>query len=97
MYVATARITLHLLSSGSLKDKRQVVRSVLARARNQFEVAAAEVDSQEVWNLAVIGVACVSGDGGHALGMVERVIRSIEASRPDVEVTEATTDVLTVE
>lgn len=97
MYVATALITLHLLDSGSLKDKRQVIRSILARARNQFEVAAAEVGSQEMWNLAQIGIASVSGDSGHALGIVERVIHSIEASRPDVEVTEATTDVMSVE
>lgn len=97
MYVATAHITLHLLASGSLKDKRQVIRSILAKARNQFEVAAAEVGSQDIWNLAQIGIAYVSGDHGHALAMVERVIRSIEASRPDIEVTEATTDVMSVE
>lgn len=97
MYVATARITLHLLASGSLKDKRQVIRSILARARNQFEVAAAEVGSQDVWNLAVIGIAAVSGDSGHAQEVVERVIRAIEAWRPDVEITEATPDMLSME
>ena len=67
MYVATAHITLHLFESVSLKDKRQVVRSILARARNQFEVAAAEVGSQDMWNLAEIGIASVAGDSGHAL------------------------------
>jgi hypothetical protein len=97
MYVATAHITLHLFASESLKDKRQVIRSVLARARNQFEVSAAEVGRQDVWNLAELGIACVSGDSGHALEVVEHVIRSIEASRPDLEVTEATTDVMSVE
>lgn len=97
MYVATARITLHLFASGSLKDKRQVIRSVLARARNQFEVSAAEVGRQDIWNLAEIGVACVSGDSAHALEVVEAVIRSIETSRPDVEITEAATEILTIE
>ena len=97
MYVATAHITLHLFDSGSLKDKRQVVRSILTRARNQFDVAAAEVGSQGMWNLAEIGIACVSGDSGHALDIVERVIRSIETSRPDLEITEAATDVVSVE
>lgn len=97
MYVATARITLHLFDSGSLKDKRQVIRSILSRARNQFEVSAAEVGHQDVWNLAELGIAYVSGDSGHALAVVERVIHSIEASRPDLEITEATTDVVTVE
>ncbi len=97
MYVATAHITLHLFDSGSLKDKRQVVRSILARARNQFEVAAAEVGSQDMWNLAEIGIASVAGDSGHALDVVERVIRSIETSRPDLEITQASTDVVSVE
>src|SRR5579859_708446 len=97
MYVATAHITLRLFDSGSLKDKRQVVRSILTRARNQFDVAAAEVGSQDIWNLAEIGIAYVSGDSGHALDIVERVIRSIETSRPDLEIREAATDVVSVE
>lgn len=97
MYVATAHITLRLFDSGSLKDKRQVVRSILTRARNQFDVAAAEVGSQDIWNLSEIGIAYVSGDIRHALDIVERVIRSIETSRPDLEITEAATDVVSVE
>ncbi len=97
MYVATAHITLHLFDSVSLKDKRQVIRSILSRARNQFEVATAEVGSQEMWNLAEIGVAYVSGDSGHALDVVEKVIRFIETSRPDIEITGSSTDVISVE
>lgn len=97
MHVATAHITLRLFASASLKDKRQVVRSILARARNQFEVSAAEVGSQDIWNLAEIGVACVSGESAHALEVIEQVIRSIESSRPDVEITQADTDVIAVE
>jgi uncharacterized protein len=97
MYVATVRITIHLFASDSLKDKRQVLRSVLARARNQFEVSAAEVGSQELWNQAEIGLAYVSNSAAHAEEVIEHAIRSIEASRPDIEITQATTDVLTVE
>jgi len=97
MYVATAHITLRLFDSASLKDKRQVIRSILARARNQFEVAAAEVGSQDMWNLATLGIACVSGDSGHALKVVEGVIQAIETSRPDVEITQASTDVIAIE
>ncbi len=97
MYVATALITLHLLDSGSLKDKRQVIRSILSRARNQYEVAAAEVGSQDMWNLAELGIAYVSSASGRALEVVEKVIRSIETTRPDVEVTESSTEVITIE
>jgi uncharacterized protein YlxP (DUF503 family) len=97
MYVATAHITIHLFASGSLKDKRQVIRSILARARNQFEIAAAEVGSQGLWNLAEIGLACVSNTSAHALEVIEEAVRSIESSRPDVEITQAVTDVVTIE
>lgn len=97
MYVATAHITIHLFASDSLKDKRQVLRSVLARARNQFELSAAEVGSQGLWNQAEIGLAFVSGKAAHAAEVIEHAIRSIESSRPDIEITQADTDILTIE
>ena len=83
--------------SQSLKDKRQVVRSVLQRLRNQFAVAAAEVDSHDLRQLAIIGLASVSGDAAHAEEILEHAVRYIEASRPDVEVTDVRFDVLPFE
>jgi uncharacterized protein YlxP (DUF503 family) len=87
-------LTIHLPASASLKDKRQVVRSVLARVRNQFEVAAAEVEHQDTWQLATLGLACVSNDAGHAEEILASVRRFIEESRPDVIITDATVEVL---
>jgi len=97
MYVGTGLVTLHLGESYSLKDKRQVVRSVLAKARNQFEVSAAEVGSQETWNLATLGLAYVSNDAAHADEVIEHAIRYIEATRPDVEITSSHIEVITLE
>ena len=97
MYIATARITIHLFDSRSLKDKRQVIRSILARARNQFEVAAAEVGSQEMWNLAEIGLAYVSNESAHAQEVLDEAVRSIESTRPDIELTQVITDVISVD
>jgi len=94
MFVGVCRLTMHLPASASLKDKRQVVKSVLARVRNQFEVAAAEVDSQDMWQLATLGLACVSNDADHAEEVLEAARRYIEESRPDVVVTEAEIEVL---
>jgi uncharacterized protein YlxP (DUF503 family) len=96
MFTAIARMTLRIPMSASLKDKRQVVRSVLAKVRNQFEVAAAEVAEQDVQNLAVLGLAYVSGEAGHASDMIDRAIRYIEQSRPDVEITDVQQDVVTI-
>lgn len=97
MYVATAQVTIHLFESYSLKDKRQVTRSLLARLREKFAVSAAEVDALENWNLARLGIACVSGEAQHAQEVVERAVRYIEQTRPDVEITEDTRDVITLE
>jgi len=47
MVIGVSQITLHLPTCHSLKDKRQIVKSVLARVRHQFEVAIAEVDAQD--------------------------------------------------
>jgi uncharacterized protein len=93
MFTAIGRVTLHLPDSGSLKDKRQVVRSVLARLRNQFEVAAAEVDRQDSWQIAVLGIAYVSGDASHAEEVLDHAIRYIEDSRPDLAVTDVKVEV----
>ncbi|HLJ82317.1 MAG TPA: DUF503 domain-containing protein [Ktedonobacterales bacterium] len=97
MFVGTCRVTLHIAMSQSLKDKRQVVRSVLQRLRNQFEIAAAEVDAQDLRQLAVLGLASVSGDAAHAEEILEHAVRYIEASRPDVEITDVRLDMVSVE
>lgn len=97
MYVGTCRVTLHIPMSQSLKDKRQVVRSLLQRLRNEFGVAAAEVDSQDLRQLAVLGLSSVSGESGHAEEILENAVRYIEESRPDVDVTDVYMDVIHVE
>lgn len=97
MFTAVGQVTLHLPESSSLKDKRQVVRSVLARLRNQFEVAAAEVARQDTWQIAVLGLAYVSGDANHAEEVLQHAVSYIEESRPDLAITDVRLDVLPFE
>ncbi|MGH7759692.1 MAG: DUF503 domain-containing protein [Candidatus Dormibacteria bacterium] len=78
MVIGSLVLTLHLPQSQSLKAKRQVVSSLTQRVRRQFNVAAAEVDRLDAWQLAVIGVACVSNDRRHAEGMLQRVADWVE-------------------
>jgi uncharacterized protein YlxP (DUF503 family) len=94
VHVAVGRITLRLPASHSLKDKRQVVKSVLARLQNQFNVSAAEVDENETWQLAVIGICCVSNNAAHAGRVLDEVISYVERSRPDTEIVEREQEVL---
>src|SRR2546427_11393237 len=60
MVIGISQITLHLPTSHSLKDKRQIIKSIMARVRQQFEVAIAEVDEHDRWQIARLGVSCVS-------------------------------------
>jgi uncharacterized protein YlxP (DUF503 family) len=97
MYVSALQLTLHVPLSGSLKDKRQVVQSVLQRVRNKFEVAAAEVGTLESWQIATIGVSCVSNSARHAEEVLQHVRRYVEETRPDVEVTDERLDIVTMD
>ena len=88
MIVATCVIKLQLEDVASLKEKRQILKSVLARLTNQFNVAAAEVDCQDVWQTAVIGLAAVGNDSAYLHGLLEKAVGWIETQRPDVPIAE---------
>jgi uncharacterized protein len=87
MIVGIGQITLHLPASHSLKDKRQIIQSIIVRVRQQFGVAIAEVGENERWQLAELGVSCVSNSSQHADEIIQHVRRYIEETRPDIFVT----------
>jgi uncharacterized protein YlxP (DUF503 family) len=83
-------LCLHLyLPSHSLKGKRGIVKSILARARNSFNVAAAEVDLQDVPGSAVLAFVTVNGSRAHARCLLEQLEAWVVEERPDVEVVAA--------
>jgi uncharacterized protein YlxP (DUF503 family) len=86
MVIGVCTLTLHVYAAQSLKDKRQVVKSILSRVRNEFNVSIAEVGGQDTWQRAELGVACVSTDQGYAHGQLESVVRFIERIRPDAPI-----------
>ena len=94
MIVGVARFRLRLPENSSLKGKRGVVKSLCARLQNEFRVAAAEVADNDLWQIAEIGVACVSNDRGHADSVLDRVLRYAEETRLDVEVLEVEVELL---
>ena len=94
MNVGVLRVILHLPRSGSLKTKRQTVAGLLKRVRNEFAVAAAEVGGGDRWQIAELGIACVSNDGRHADEVLARVVTFIEARAGEAVVAEVSTEVL---
>ena len=79
-------VQLHLPVSGSLKDKRQVVKSLQARLQNQFGIAVAEVGELQQWQIAELGIVCVANETRHVDQVLDSAIRFIEETRPDLEI-----------
>ncbi len=84
MHVGSLRVRLLLRQSQSLKDKRQVVRSVLAKLRDSFLVAATEVESQDDHKVIVLGIAAV-GDEVSAIKKVLEGVTNALRSHPVAE------------
>ncbi len=78
MVVGTLRLELHLPSSDSLKAKRSVLNHVKERLRTRFNVSVAEVDHQDLWQRATIGVAAVSGDGAVLDHLLHDIVSAVE-------------------
>jgi uncharacterized protein YlxP (DUF503 family) len=95
MVVGVCTIHLRLPENQSLKGKRGVLKSVLARLHNQFNVSAAEVGENDLWQSAVVGVVSVSNDPAYTEGQLERVVRWIEEHRLDVTVEDYAIELLT--
>ena len=85
MVIGLCTIELHLPASNSLKDKRSVLKSVNRRIRNEFNVSVAEVDDQDLWRSAVLGVVTVSNDRAYVHGLLTKVVNWIERNRLDAE------------
>jgi uncharacterized protein len=84
MYVGTLSFDLLLGDVHSLKEKRSIVRPIVAELQRKYAVSAAEVGNQDLHRRAVIGLAVVSGDIGHCTDVLDRCERLV-AGRPEVE------------
>ncbi|MFD7610623.1 DUF503 domain-containing protein [Streptomyces sp. NPDC059828] len=84
MYVGTLSFDLLLGDVRSLKEKRSVVRPIVAELQRKYAVSAAEVGGQNLHRRAEIGLAVVSGDPGHISDVLDRCERLV-AARPEVE------------
>ncbi len=83
MIVAICTIKLDIPMSDSLKDKRHVLKPLIAHLRNNFNVSVAEIDDNDAWRRATIGVACISNDHDYAHGLLMRVVDAVERGRYD--------------
>lgn len=78
MVVGVCRITIIIHDSNSLKDKRQVLKGILGKVQNRFNVSIAEVQDNDVWQKATIGVSAVGTDRAHINSTIDKVLYFIE-------------------
>lgn len=86
MNLGVCSMVLRLPENESLKGKRKVVKSLITRVRNTYNVAIAEVDDQDVWQLTTLGIACISNDAQQNNRVLSKVVEFIGQSRLDLEV-----------
>lgn len=78
MVVGVCRLDLYLHGNGSLKGKRHVLRHIIDRTKNKFNVAIAEVGDNDLWQSAKLGFCVVGNEGGHVNSMVDKINQFIE-------------------
>ena len=78
MIVGAAIVEIRVHGSQSLKQKRGVVRSIVQRVRNRFNVSVAEVGGQDTWQYAELGLCATGSDRDRVRGLIERALDFIE-------------------
>ena len=87
MVVGTCTVTLRIFMADSLKEKRMVVKSLVEKMKNRFNISVAEVDEQDNHRAAVIGFACVTNEASHADSIIDKVLNFME-NNTEAEITE---------
>jgi uncharacterized protein YlxP (DUF503 family) len=94
--VGVCQIIVRLPENLSLKGKRSVVKSIIAQIKNRFEVSAAEVADQDAWQIATIGISCISNDSQHSNEVLSRIVNFVDNGRFDIEMLDYHIEILTV-
>jgi len=96
MNVGVCRVGLRLPENQSLKGKRRVLKSITTRVRSKFNVSVAEVDDQNRWQLATLGICFVSNDKRYTNEVLSKVVDLIVDGRFEVEILDYEIEILPV-
>lgn len=86
MVIGVCTIELYIPCSHSLKGKRGVLKPVLAHLRREFNVSAAEVGENDVWQSATLGLAAISNDSPYVQGLLEKAVQWLVTHHPEAQV-----------
>ncbi|MBM4123795.1 MAG: DUF503 domain-containing protein [Nitrospira sp.] len=93
MIVGLCTVELYIPDGQSLKAKRQVLLSLKDRLRDKFNLSVAEVGDQDLWQKAVLGLACVANEGAHVNQVLDQAVNLIR-SMPTVEIVQCRIEML---
>jgi uncharacterized protein YlxP (DUF503 family) len=96
MNVGACRVRLRLPENLSLKGKRQILKSIITRLRSKFNVSVAEVDDNELWQLATLGISCVSNNQRYTNEVLSKAVDFIANGRFDVEMLDYEIEIMPV-
>jgi len=96
MNVGTCRVRLRFPENLSLKGKRQILKSITTRLRSKFNVSVAEVDDNELWQVATLGISCVSNNKRYTNEVLSKAANFLVNGRFDVEMLDYEIEILPV-
>ena len=96
MNIGVCRIELRIPENHSLKGKRQIVKSITARLKNRYSISIAEIDNNNLWQIATLGVSCVSNNRRHADTILTNVVDFITRYYPNVELLNYEVEIISV-
>ena len=94
MSIGILEVRLRLPENHSLKGKRQVVKSIIARVRARYNVSIAELEDQDQWQVAILGVSCISCHSQQVNQVLSQVAEFIAHSRWEAELVDYEMEIL---
>lgn len=94
MTIGAARVTIYLGETFSLKEKRGIIKSLIGRARNQFNAGISEVEDLDDMRVGTIGIVCVSNSADYAQGQLQAVIGFLERNLAEGTLGEVETELI---
>jgi uncharacterized protein len=94
--VGICTVKLRLPDNLSLKGKRQVVKSLVARIKNKFNVSVAEVEDNDLWQLATIGICFISNDQRFTNEVLSKIVELVVNNQGDFELINHEIEILAV-
>jgi uncharacterized protein YlxP (DUF503 family) len=78
MVVGVAKLRLRLPENHSLKGKRKVMKRICERLRHRFNLAVAEIDSQDLWQAGEVGIVTVANEGSYVNSKLDKAVNFVE-------------------